>query len=479
MSTDPGRDRGRSRFRTIRRRRVRRLLVSSLLIVAAVVWRPDRALRTATGMAAHDLCSETFVAGIDPAKTWEASIVPRPGIAWLAWGLRYRVDRDRREAGASFLDLVPSRAVFRPQWGCVLVHGDERIDDPPAMPATQAAPGIEGGVAMPAGLVAAPTPALAAALDAAFAETDAPPHRGTRAVVILHDGRLVAERYAAGEGIDTPMLGFSMTKSVTNALVGVLVRQGRLDVQAPAPIAAWRQPDDPRRAMTLERLMRMDSGLALDETGSGFDPSNQMFYDEPDMAAYAASARAIAPPGTRWAYSSASTHLVSRIVRDAVGGDGAAVQAFAARELFAPLGMRHVTFEMDATGTPIGAHYLYASARDWARFGQLYLDDGVVGGRRLLPVGWARWSSEPTLGTAYGAGWWTNRGDDEAAVHRRAVGIPADAFFAMGNLGQRIAVIPSEHLVVVRLARAHLRYGDAAGFERLVVDTLRALHPEP
>ena len=474
MPVDPGRDRGRSRFRAIRRLRVCSLLVSSLLIVAAVAWRPDRALRTATGMAAHDLCSETFVAGIDPAKTWDASIVPRPGVDWLAWGLRHRVDRDRREAGASFLGLVPSRAVFRPQWGCVLVHGDERIDDLAAPSTTDVM--AAGGIAMPPGLVAAPTPGLAAALDAAFAETDAPPHRGTRAVVILHDGRLVAERYAAGEGIDTPMLGFSMTKSVTNALVGVLVRQGRLDVKAPAPITAWRQAGDPRRAITLEQLMRMDTGLALDETGSGFDPSNQMFYDEPDMAAYAASARAIAPPGTRWAYSSASTHLVSRIVRDAVGGDGAAVQAFAERELFAPLGMRHVTFEMDATGTPIGAHYLYASARDWARLGQLYLDDGVIGGRRLLPAGWARWSSEPTLGTAYGAGWWTNRGDDEAAVHRRSVGIPADAFFAMGNLGQRIAVVPSEHLVVVRLARAHLRYGDAAGFERLVVDTIRALH---
>jgi hypothetical protein len=468
MPVDPGRVR--PRLRTLRR-----ALVWSVLIVAAIVWRPDRALRTATGMAAHDLCSETFVAGIDPAKTWDASIVPRPGVDWLAWGLRHRVDRAHREAAASFLGLVPSRAVFRPHRGCVLVHGDERIDDLPAPPASDAV--AAGAIAMPPGLAPAPTPALAAALDAAFAETAAPPHRGTRAVVILHDGRLVAERYAPGEGLDTPMLGFSMTKSVTNALVGVLVRQGRLDVEAPAPIAAWRRPGDPRAAITLERLMRMDSGLALDETGSGFDPSNQMFYDEPDMAAYAASARAIAPPGTRWAYSSASTHLVARIVRDTVGGDGAAVQAFAARELFAPLGMRRVTFEMDATGTPIGAHYLYASARDWARLGQLYLDDGVVGGRRLLPAGWARWSSEPTLGTAYGAGWWTNRGDDEAAVHRRAVGIPADAFFAMGNLGQRIAVVPSEHLVVVRMARAHLRFGDAAGFERLVVDTIRALHP--
>ena len=469
----------------MRRQRTRIRMVVLVLLVAAAVWyRPDRALRTATGMSAHDLCSETFVAGIAPEKTLRDSIVPRPGMRWLAWALYTHVDRERREATASLFGLVASRAIARPHWGCVLVHGDETIDDPPfdlpSDPVAARAPdaGAHDILHAPPAIVEPQTPALQATLDTAFAETADAPHRGTRAVVIVQDGRIVAERYAQGDGIDTPLLGFSMTKSVVNALVGILVQQQRLTVTAPAPIRAWRQPGDPRSAITLEHLMRMETGLDLDETGSGFDPSNQMFYDEPDMAAYAAAARPIAPPGTRWFYSSASTHLVSRIVRDAVGGDGASVQAFAQRALFAPIGMRRTVFEMDATGTPVGAHYLYASARDWARLGQLYLDDGVVDGRRLLPPGWARWSSEPTLGTAYGAGWWTNRGPDEAAVHRRSVGIPEDAFFAMGNLGQRIAVIPSRHLVVVRLARAHLRYGDAAGFERLVVDAMAAV-PKP
>jgi CubicO group peptidase (beta-lactamase class C family) len=436
-----------------------------------MVYRPDRALRTATGMVAHDLCSETFVAGLDPQQTFRESIAPRPGMRKLVWALRYQVDREKGEAQASFFGAIASRAVYRRGWGCVLVHDHESIPGPsPIQVVPQASNHADSTVVQPE------TPQLKAAVDAAFSEPDEAPHRWTKAVVIIQDGRIVAERYAPGYGIDTPILGFSMTKSVTNALVGILVRQGKLSVTRPASIAAWHDADDPRRRITLEDLMRMDSGLALDETGSGFDPSNQMFYDEADMAAYAARAAVVAAPRTRWFYSSASTHLVSRIVRDAVGGSGEAVQDFAFRELFAPLGMRHVTFEMDATGTPIGAHYLLASARDWARFGQLYLDDGMVGDKRLLPEGWVRWSSEPTLGTAYGAGWWTNRGDDESAEHRRKIGIPADAMFAFGNLGQRIAVIPSERLVIVRMARAHQPYGDMAGFEQLVVDTVVSLH---
>lgn len=450
------------------RRRSIFLVVSLLAVVAiCIVFRPDRALRTATGMAAHDLCSETFVSGLDPQQTFDESIVPRPGMRMLRWALRYEVDREKGETQASFHGAITSLAIYRREWGCVLVHGEETIPGPPPIRVeTRASDDCDSSV------IQAQTPQLKAAVDAAFAEPVEAPHRWTKAVVIVHDGKIVAERYAPGYRIDTPILGFSMTKSVTNALVGILVHQGRLSVTTPAPIAAWQGIDDPRRQITLEDLMRMDSGLALDETGSGFDPSNQMFYDEPDMAAYAGHATVVAAPRTRWFYSSASTHLVSRIVKDAVGSTGDAVQDFAFRELFEPLGMRDVTFEMDATGTPVGGHYLLASARDWARFGQLYLDDGMVGGKRLLPEGWVRWSSEPTLGTAYGAGWWTNRGPDESTVHRRRAGIPADAMFAFGNLGQKIAVIPSERLVIVRLGRAHLPYGDMAGFERLIVDTM-------
>ncbi|MEP7100937.1 MAG: serine hydrolase [Burkholderiales bacterium] len=462
----------------MRARSIRRFVIAAVVIGMCLWARPDRALKVAIGTTAHDLCSETFVSGLDPDKTFAESLKPRPGYRWIAGAMRYSVDRAHREGRASLLGAWPKRAVFRDGLGCVLVHGDEAIASASlaAMPHTAALlPEIAGDA-----VVEPADPKLKAALATAFVETDQPPHRWVKAAVIVHDGKVIAERYAPGYGIATPILGFSMTKSVTNALVGILVQQGKLKVDAPASLKAWQGAGDPRRAITLEQLMRMDSGLALDETGSGFDPSNLMFYDEPDMAAYAERARAIAPPGTRWAYSSASTHLVSRIVRDAVGGDAASAQRFAFNELFDRLGMRHVTFETDATGTPIGAHYLFASARDWARFGSLYLNDGVVGGQRLLPAGWAAWSSSPTLGTQYGAGWWTNRADDqpadEAVQHRRRLGIPADALFAFGNLGQRIAVIPSEQLVIVRMARAHTRYNDQAGFEQLIVDTIAALH---
>lgn len=459
----------------MKRRVIRRWLFAVVVVViGACVWvRPDRALKVAIGTTAHDLCSETFVSGLDTDQTFAESLKPRPGYRWVAGGMRYGVDRERREVHASLLGAWPKRAVFRDGLGCVLVQGDESIASPSlaAMPHTAALlPEIAGET------IVEPNDAkLKAALDAAFVETDRPPHRQVKAAVIVHDGKVIAERYAPGYGIATPILGFSMTKSVTNALVGILVQQGKLKVDAPAPVKAWQGANDPRRAVTLEQLMRMDSGLELDETGSGFDPSNLMFYDEPDMAAYAQRARMVAPPATRWAYSSASTHLVSRIVRDAVGGDAISAQRFAFNELFDRLGMRHVTFESDVTGTPIGGHYLLASARDWARFGSLYLNDGAVDGHRLLPAGWAAWSSSPTLGTQYGAGWWTNRGDDEAARHRRRLGIPADALFAFGNLGQRIAVIPSQQLVIVRMARAHTKYNDQAGFERLIVDTLASV----
>jgi Beta-lactamase len=326
-------------------RRFLSVVILLLIVAGCVVFRPDRALRTATGMVAHDLCSETFLAGLDPEQTYEESIVPRPGMRRIAWAIRHNVDREKRDVQASFFGAIASRAVFRDGLGCMLVHGDEIID----RPAPVAIDYETGSIVAHSTVVAAATPALAAAVNAAFLEPANPPHRWTKAVVVVHDGKIVAERYAPGYGIETPILGFSMTKSVTNALVGILVHQGKLAVAKPASLAAWQGADDPRRSITLEHLMRMESGLALDETGSGFDPSNQMFYDEAHMAEYAMRAAPAAAPGRRWSYSSASTHLVSRIVRDSVGGTGEAVQYLAHRELFAPLGMRHVTLEIRPT----------------------------------------------------------------------------------------------------------------------------------
>lgn len=455
------------------------MLAFVLFLSACGVFRPDRALHTVTGVAAHDLCSEVFVSGLDPDRIFTESLKPRPGFELVAWALQYSVEREQRQVRAWLPVGVASRAVFRDGLGCILVHGDETVDSP-ALGLMVHAPSLLGAIGGP-DIVDTVAPQVKVALDAIFTEPAQAPYHWTKAAVVLHDGKIIAERYAPGYGIDTPILGFSMSKSVTNALIGILVRDGKLDEHAPAPVPAWKDAADPRHAITIEQLMRMESGLDLDETGSGFDPSNRMLYDEPDMAAYAERAKLLAAPGTRWSYSSASTHILDRIIRDKVGGNAEAVQRFAFKELFDPLGMQHMTMEMDATGTPVGGHYMLASARDWARFGSLYLNDGVIGGKRILPEGWTRFSSTPTMNTDYGAGWWTNRtAISDPPGERRLVmplmpGVPSDAYYALGNLGQFVVVVPSERLVVVRMGRSHEHDFDLKGLERLIVSSIAAV----
>ena len=284
---------------------------------------------------------------------------------------------------------------------------------------------------------------------------------------------MIAERYADGVGVDTPLLGFSMTKSVVNALLGILTLQGRITPSLPAPIPEWRGATDPRREIEVEHLMRMTTGLALDETNSGFDPSNQMYlYD--DMAGFAVTAPLIAPPGTRWHYSSATTQLLARIIRDIAGGPEQTL-AFAWRELFNPLGMRSVTLEFDASGTLQGSANMLASARDWARFGLLYLNDGEIDGRRILPDDWVGFSASATFDTDYGAGFWTNRSAHPNASGRVRLGIPRDAFFASGYLGQRVVILPTQHLVIARLGDFVDPTGDIRGLGRLVKEVIAAV----
>jgi CubicO group peptidase (beta-lactamase class C family) len=295
-------------------------------------------------------------------------------------------------------------------------------------------------------------------------------------VVVVHDGKVIAERYGAGIGVETPLLGFSMTKSVVNALIGILTQQGHISPSLPAPIPEWRGANDPRRDIEVEHLLRMTTGLALDETNSGFDPSSQMVYLQDDMAGSVVNAAVIAPPGTRWAYSSATTQLLARIVRDATGGPEQTL-AYAWRELFNPLGMRNVTLEFDASGTLQGSTYMLASARDWARFGLLFLNDGIVGGKRVLHEDWVDFSAAATLDSDYGAGFWTNRSEHERAKGRVRLGIPRDAFFASGDLGQRVVIMPSQRLVVVRLGDSVDPTGDIRGLGRLVKEVIAAVVP--
>jgi CubicO group peptidase (beta-lactamase class C family) len=202
-----------------------------------------------------------------------------------------------------------------------------------------------------------------------------------------------------------------------------------------------------------------------------------MKYIENDKAAYAESMGLETTPGTSWNYHDGNTVILSKLIRDAVGGNSANVLRFARTELFDPLGMRSVTLEFDASGTPEGSSQMLAPARDWARFGQLYLNDGVVGGKRILPEGWVSYSASPTPNAfvGYGAGFWTNLADSFGAAYRIAHGWPRDAFFAKGTIGQYVIVIPSEHLVIVRFGRSPNWPRDADGVSRLVSDVVAAI----
>jgi CubicO group peptidase (beta-lactamase class C family) len=453
----------------------------SLAITAIVLpFRPDRAMRVATGLISHTLCSETFIAGLDPDKVYAEHLKPIHGIRQISWAIHYKVDRDRKEVTATIAGGFKNRAVYREGLGCVVVHEGEPEPVSPQETLASVSTVAPAWPDLAGPQVVEPTDEkLRAALEHAFAEPPGNPWRQTKAVVIAHDGHIIAERYAPGYGIDTPLISYSLAKSVTNAQLGILVREGRLAMDKPAPVAEWSKPGDPRGRITLDNLLSMTSGLALDETGSGFDRNTRMLYLERDMARYAECAHLKRPPGTKWEYASGNTIIISRIIRDTLGGHAADVSRFARQELFAPLGMRNVTMEFDSTGTQIGSTYVYAPARDWVRLGLLYLNDGVVNGRRILPEGWVHYSSSPTLGNGYGAGFWTNIGPGKDAQDRVRWGMPPDSFFASGTLGQFIVVVPSERLVVARFGVTQdWPFFDVKGVAHLVSEVTAALKTE-
>lgn len=437
----------------------------------------DRAAHVATGYTSHQLCSATFVSGLDP-ETFER-IALRPIGGSMGFLLSQHVDRAKGEVVSRFAGTAESRAVYRGASGCLVAH--EPMPQPEAIELPTAAPALLPEIAGREP-VETDNPTIKTALDRAFTETPGAPQRGTQAIVIVHKGHVIAERYVAGVGVDTPLIGWSATKSVTNALLGILVRQGKLDMNAPAPVAAWADPADPRHAITPDNMLRMNSGLAVGQSlTSGlndmFDPAAEMVFVERDMAGFAERFPLAFAPGSDWNYTNGNTLMLSRIIRDKVGGDAQSVLAFAHRELFDKLSMRHVTLEFDSTGTPIGSSHMLASARDWAKFGLLYLNDGVAGGQRILPEGWVDYSAKYTPHSdeyGYGAGFWTNRGDSGGARYRIKAGIPADAFMARGSLGQYVIVIPSRDLVVTRFGYAFDRRNDLDMLARLIVDVIAA-----
>ncbi|HEY5072292.1 MAG TPA: serine hydrolase [Caulobacteraceae bacterium] len=286
------------------------------------------------------------------------------------------------------------------------------------------------------------------ALGRAFAAPTPSDIGESHALVTIQGGRLVLERYAEDFGPDATCRSWSMAKSITHALVGLIVGDGRLDIHAPADVPQWRARDDPRGAITLDQLLRMSSGLQFLEEYIQGEPSDviEMLFGkgQDDVAGFAAAFPLAHAPGSHFAYSSGTTNIVSRCASRAIDAYGAKFEAFMRERLFGPLGMTSAAPRFDAAGTFIGSSFCFATARDFARFGLLYLRDGIWEGRRLLPEGWVEYARTPTLQQAggdadgpYGAHWWLDLAGP-------------GTFSANGYDGQYILVCPDRDLIIVR-----------------------------
>lgn len=421
------------------------VLALVVAVIGVIIWLylvPPELLRVGTGYAAKIVCSNVFIAGRDPAEVL-ADDVQAPGHPLLRL-VGADVDRDGRKVTAHFLKtLVPSTAIYRPGLGCANVP-DGDIETAAAVSAPEV-----NIAALPPGEwpqgndVGAPEARLASVLaDPALTGS------GMRAVVVVKDGRIVGEAYGEGFDASSPLLGWSMTKTVNAALIGRLMLENRIALADKGLFPEWLQ--DERREITLAQLLAMESGLAFNEDYGAVADVTRMLYLEPDMAGFAASLPLEAPVGTKFRYSSGTAVLLSKIWM-AKFPDMQVALTYPHQALFAPLGMTSAVMEADAHGTLVGSSYLYATARDWARFGQFILQDGVWNGERLLPEGFAATMQEPTSvsgGRYTKMQAWHWGADNEAAG---TFGLPDDVTYLQGHDGQSVALIPSQGLVVVRL----------------------------
>lgn len=435
------------------------------------------------GYVAKQLCSGVFVSGRDPKRIMALDLSRGSFVQW-------KINRPDQSVTGSLLGLFSRKALYRPGLGCTLVIGrtEDQIRDQPTGDQVRVKldpdkPWPQGRRVdlkdLPPGVDRAK---LEAALKRAFDEPDPKHLRRTWAVVVVYRGRIIAERYRPPITRNTPLIGQSMTKTVTAALVGILVHRGQLKLDAPAPVPEWRSPGDPRHKITLDELLHMTSGLSWDEDYTNpLSDVPYMLYGTGDKGAFAAAKSLAHKPGTRWYYSTGTTNIICRIMKRSFGQDLAAYLSFPRRELFNPLEMTSAVLEPDASGTFTGSTFMYATARDWARFGLLLLRKGDWFGRRILPADWVDYMVKPGPGMApkkygpyflrYGAQVWLYAGRNSPAARR----LPPGTYTLRGYQGQYVTVVPSQHLVVVRMGLTkRLGDWDQGAF---VADVLAAIKP--
>ena len=456
-----------------------KMLFAALLLAApasAQVDRPEYVRALAAGYKASFLCSDIFNAGQTEEQVAKDDLKRiYPELEPLIPGLDSKIDRAAKTVSVAFSDKLPPRiAAWRPHLGCAQLPVGAGADAGRLLPRLGADPAVDRNDRLPwpngdRNAVAGPkgdSRALTRAVDAAFDRRTYGQGSETTALLVVQDGRIVAERYRDDFDMHMSQRSWSVAKSLAGTIVGAAVHKGLIDPKAPAPVPEWQRPGDPRSAITTDDLLRMASGLHGDAAGNRTDAT---YFGGSSVTENATQWPLETAPGTRFRYANNDILLAIRGLRARLG-DGGRALAFPFESLLWKIGMTRTVPETDWQGNFILSSQVWTTARDLARLGLLYQNDGVWNGERILPPGWGAYVSshgpaQPASGFGYGATFWT---------FPAAAGLPPDSYIAQGNRGQYLAIVPSRRIVIVRRGYDGPGTGfDPAPFVRDVLAALR------
>lgn len=456
----------------------KKIIGLSLLIVLVGglgygIYYASQAFPIITGYGAKNLCSCAYLSGRSEQSVLDNELSAFP----LSIGT-FELHPEDSSATATVFGFARHKAIYRKGLGCTLINEmseeelrGQKFNLPAALPNQDSIAWPMGNLVPDTVIAGIDYALLNKTVEDAFAEPGETKNRRTRAIIVIYDGQIVAEKYAEGFDKNTRQLGWSMGKSVTNSLMGILVRDGKLSLNDPAPFEEWK--NDKRSAITIHNLMQMSSGLQWEENYSKPSDATNMLFKSKNAGLLASHSPYESEPGKVFEYSSGTSNMLAWIIRNSVGDD--AYYSFASERLFKKTGMHSMILEPDAGGTYVGSSYAFATPRDWGRFGLLFLNDGMFNGERILPEGWSEYSSTPCEGAPmgeYGAQFWLNAGSKTDVVKRVYPDVPQDLYWADGYEGQNVFILPSKDLVVVKLSQSSGNYLDDNQFLANIIKAL-------